>query len=181
MNPPTPLLFLITGSRGAGKTTFCSRMILAAREAGWQVAGLISRPVFEGTQRTAIDAEDLRTGETHRLADAATPGSDPPTPGTKHWQFDPAALDWGTRVLAASTPCDLLVVDELGPLEFERGVGWQAGLAAVDTQQYAIALVVVRAELLGEALLRWGEANLVEIDTPEDSAYKAQVLSRQLF
>ncbi len=176
-----PLLFLITGSRGAGKTTFCSQLVQAAREAGWQVAGLLSRPVCEGPLRTAIDAEDLRTGETRRLANAVSPDSGQVTPGTKGWQFDPAALEWGNQVLAASTPCDLLVVDELGPLEFERGAGWQAGLAAVDTRQYAIALVVVRAELLGEALLRWGEANLVEIDTPEDSAYKAQVLARQLF
>ncbi len=187
MPQPAPLLFLITGSRGAGKTTFCSRLVDAAREAGWRAAGVLSRPVFEGARRTAIDAEDLRTGETRRLANAVAPGSGAApssgqvTPGTKGWQFDPAALAWGDQILAASTPCDLLVVDELGPLEFERGEGWQSGLAAVDSRQYAIALVVIRAELLGEALLRWGEANLVEIDTPEDSEYKARVLAGQLF
>lgn len=177
---PTPLLFLVTGSRGAGKTTFCSGLVQAAREAGWRPAGLLSRPVFEGERRTAIDAEDLRTGETRRLASIAHPG-EAVTPGTRQWQFDPQALTWGNQVLAASTPCDLLVVDELGPLELERGEGWQAGLAAVDSQQYAIALVVIRAELLGEVLLRWSDANLVEIDTPEDSAYKARVLADQLF
>ncbi len=172
-----PLLFLVTGSRGAGKTTFCSQIAQAAREAGWRVAGVLSRPVFEGPLRTAIDAEDLRTGAARRLAAR----SEHPTPGSKVWQFDPDALEWGNQVLAASTPVDLLVVDELGPLEFERGGGWQTGLAAVDSRQYAIALVVVRAELLGEALLRWGEVNLVEIDTPEDSAYKARVMGEQLF
>jgi nucleoside-triphosphatase len=175
-----PTLFLITGSRGAGKTTFCDQLARDAREAGWQVAGLISRPIFSGPRRTAIDAEDQRTGDTRRLAVAA-PEGEPPTPGTKSWQFDPAALAWGNQVLATATPCDLLVVDELGPLELERGTGWQAGLSAVDSRQYAIALVVIRAELLGEALLRWDEANLVEIDTPEDCAYKAAVLSKQLF
>ncbi len=172
-----PLLFLVTGSRGAGKTTFCDRLVQAAREAGWQTAGLISRPVFEGSQRTAIDAEDLRTGTVQRLAVR----SDSPTPGTKHWQFDSGAIEWGNSVLRGSTPCDLLVVDELGPLEFEREAGWQAGLAAVDTRQFAIALVVVRAELLGEALMRWPSVNLVEIETPEDSAYKARILAGQLF
>jgi nucleoside-triphosphatase len=174
------MLFLVTGSRGAGKTTFCDHLVQAARGAGWRAGGLISHAVFEGTQRTAIDTEDLRSGETRRLAVAAAHG-EPVTPGSQRWQFDPAALEWGDQVLAASTPCDLLVVDELGPLELERGEGWQAALAAIDAQQYAIAVVVVRAELLGEALLRWGEANLVEIDTPEDSAHKARVLSRQLF
>jgi nucleoside-triphosphatase len=177
MTPPPPLLFLITGGRGAGKTTFCDRLVQSAREAGWKPAGLLSRPVFEGEQRAAIQAEDMRSGESRTLGVR----SDDPTPGLKHWQFDPAALEWGSQVLAASTPCDLLVVDELGPLELERGGGWQSGLAAVDSGQYAIALVVVRAELLGEALLRWPNANLVEIDTPEDSEHKAKVMAAQLF
>lgn len=177
MAAPNPLLFIITGSRGAGKTTFCRRMVEAAREAGWQVAGLLSNPVFEGSQRVAIHAEDLRDGDSRQLATR----SDSPTPGSLHWKFDDAAIDWGNQVLEASTPCDLLVIDELGPLELERGEGWQSGLTAVDSRQYAIALVVVRAELLGQVLLRFDEANLVEIDTPEDSARKAKILAEQLF
>lgn len=174
---PQPLLFIVTGSQGAGKTTFCSCLIEAAREAGWKPAGLLSHPVFEGHLRSAIDTENLGTGEIRNLATR----SSTPTAGSKHWQFLPEALDWGNQVLASSTPCDLLVVDELGPLEFEHGKGWQAGIEAVSSQQYAIALVVIRAEMLGEALLRWPEANLVEIDTTEESSHKAAVLADQLF
>lgn len=174
---PEPLLFLVTGSQGAGKTTFCRRLVDAARDAGWQTAGLISHPVFEGNLKTAIEAEDLTNGEIRRLAVR----SDPPTPGTQHWKFDENALAWGDSVLKASTPVDLLVIDELGPLEFEQETGWQAGLAAVDSRRYAIAIVVVRPQLLGEALIRWDDANLVEIDTREDSENKARVLAGQLF
>lgn len=172
-----PLLFLVTGSRGTGKTTFCASLARAAREAGWQIAGMLSKPVFENKKRVAIEAEDLRTGEKRQLA----VHSETPTPGTKSWAFDDSAIEWGNQVLRSSTPCDLLIVDELGPLELKRGEGWQMGLQAVDTKDYAIAVVVIRAELLGEALMRWGDANLVEIDTPEDSARKARVLSEQLF
>jgi nucleoside-triphosphatase THEP1 len=172
-----PLLFIVTGSQGAGKTTFCDRLVSAAREAGWKTAGILSHPVFEEGRRAAIEAEDLRTGETRRLALR----SERPTPGSKHWRFDEVTLDWGNQVLANSTPVDLLVIDELGPLEFEREGGWQAGIHAVDSHQYAIALVVIRAEMLGEVLIRWQDANLVEIDTPEDSQRKASVLAEQLF
>ncbi len=176
-NTPTPILFLVTGYRGAGKTTFCRRIAQSAREAGWDVAGILSNPLFEGDLRIAIQAEDARTGETHILAVR----SEDPSPGAKHWKFDREILDWGNQVFQKSIPCDLLIVDEVGPLELENGSGWQAGLQAVDSQEYAIAIVVVRAELLGEALLRWGDARLVEIDTLEDSEYKSQVLAEQLF
>jgi nucleoside-triphosphatase len=177
MPDASPLLFIITGSRGAGKTTFCTNMVRAAREADWQTAGLLSHPVFEGSLRTAIETEDLRSGEIRQLAVR----SDTPTPGSQYWQFDNEAVVWGNDVLRAAVPCDLLVIDELGPIEFEYERGWQDGLAAVDSREYAIAIVVVRAELLGNALLRWNDANIVEIDTPDQSEAKARVLAQQLF
>jgi nucleoside-triphosphatase THEP1 len=127
--------------------------------------------------RTAIQAEDLRSGSTQQLAER----SEQPTPGSKQWKFDRATMEWCNQVFKASTPTDLLVVDELGPLEFEQDSGFQDGMAAIDTKNYAIALVVVRAEMLGEAMLRWPDANLVEIDTPEDSQHKAEVIAGQLF
>ena len=174
---PEPLLFLVTGSQGAGKTTFCQHLVDAAREAGWQTAGLLSHPVFNGSLKIAIDAEDLASGEIRRLAVR----SDDPTPGSRHWKFIQEAVIWGDSILSASTPTDLLVVDELGPLEFERGAGWQAGLNAVDSRLYAVAVVVVRPEFLGEALVRWSEANVVEIDTREESDIKSRVLASQIF
>lgn len=173
----SPTLFIITGSQGAGKTSLCARLVEAAREAGWKTAGILSNPVFDGSLPAAIDAEDLHSGEIHRLATR----SEDPTPGLKHWKIEDAAIHWGNQVFSTSTPVDLLVVDELGPLEFERGSGWQAGITAINSKKYAIAIAVVRAEMLGEALIRWPQANIVEVDTPEDSAYKAQVLAESLF
>ena len=177
-----PFLFVVTGSRGAGKTSFCRSLVQAARQAGWQVNGVLSLPVFEGSRRVAIQVEDLRSGETRQLAARRDPDA---TGGavqhTRNWDFDSEALAWGNQVLQASVPAQLLVVDELGTLEFERAQGWLAGLEAVDSLNYRAALVVIRAELLGEALVRWQDAYIIEIDTPEDSQEKAAGLARQLF
>ncbi len=38
--------------------------------------------------------------------------------------FDPAVLAWGNQVLRDSIPTDLLIVDEIGPLEFNQAIGW---------------------------------------------------------
>ncbi len=176
MNPPR-FLFIVTGSQGAGKTSFCADIISEAQKAGWRTAGLLSRAVFDGSQRTAINAEDIATGQTRRLAIRSE--GHPAAIGC--WIFDEDTLSWGNTVLKNSLPCDLLVIDELGPLEFDQGLGWQEGFAALDAEQYAIAMVVVRPKLLGQALLRWSKAYIIEIETPEESVEKARILSRQLF
>jgi hypothetical protein len=72
-------------------------------------------------------------------------------------------MAWGNDVLGAATPCDLLIVDELGPLEFERNRGWTDGLAAVDSGDYRHALVVVRPQLLPAARARWPHAQVVDV------------------
>jgi hypothetical protein len=82
---------------------------------------------------------------------------------TSGWILDETVMAWGNVVLQAATPCDLLIVDELGPLEWEQGRGWLAGLAAVDSGAYGRAVIVVRPELLALALARWSHAGVIEI------------------
>lgn len=178
----TPILMIITGYRGAGKTTLCTKLVAAARQSGWIAAGVISPPVYEGQKRVAIEVINLQTDEKKRLA-VRREDHLQTSAGmfTKNWLFDTQVLAWGDQVLQACLPADLLVVDELGELEFERNAGWQAGLLAVDSGQYRVALVVIRSELLGEALIRWPDAYIVEIDTPEESSRKAEILSKQFF
>ena len=135
------------------------------------------------SRKVAIDLVDLRTEERRRLAEVRRP--DEPGTATQRWRFDEAVLAWGNEVLRAAhaeaadvaapgaaivgTPAgavapDLLVVDELGPLEFARGVGLTEGLAAVDAGRYAVACVVVRPALVDEALRRWPDATVVDVE-----------------
>jgi len=177
-----PILLMITGFRGTGKTTLCLHLAAAAQKAGWKVSGLASPPVYDGQVRSAIEVQNLASGERKTLAVRRSEVQGDATGiHTRNWQFDPQVLAWGNQVLKASVPTDLLVVDELGTLELEHGQGWKAGIDAVESRQYAVALVVIRSELLAQALVRWPDADIVEIDTPEDSSRKAETLTRQLF
>lgn len=152
-------LWIISGPRGAGKTSLCARLVELARQAGWETAGLLSPAVFSGGVKTGIAVTDLRGGETRALARLTRPGETAAV-HTVQWAFDEQVLAWGDRVLAQSTPCDLLVVDELGPLEFQRGQGWLSGLAAVDTRAYRLGLLVLRPELLEQAAARWPDTRV---------------------
>jgi nucleoside-triphosphatase len=145
----TPRLYILTGPRGAGKTTFCRALAGQARAACWDVAGLISPAAFENEVKTDILAESLRTGESRRLASITQRSPEDIFFG--RWYFDAQTLEWGNRVLAGSTPCDLLIVDELGPLEFITQKGWRSALALLPQGGYRVALVVIRPELLAMA------------------------------
>lgn len=152
---------MLTGWRGTGKTTLCQRWVEAARLAGWDVAGVISPARLDGGEKTGIQVENLRTGERRLLASRVAGELVGYNLGP--WTFDPLALEWGNQVIAVATPCSLLVIDELGPLEFEQGRGWTISFQVLDRGDYSQALVVIRPECREKFLSRWTQAKEIDI------------------
>lgn len=142
-------LWIITGWRGSGKTTFCQEMLLAARMVGLDSAGLLSPAGFKDDIKDSIWAEEIRSGEKRLLA------TDHPQTEADlvfgDWYFNRKTLEWGNMVMKSSVPCDLLVIDELGPLEFNLSLGWVSAVDAIKTAKFRLALVVIRPELLAIA------------------------------
>jgi nucleoside-triphosphatase len=169
-------LIIVTGDRGAGKTTFCTRLIELARSAGRSIGGVLSPAVIVNGQKIAIDVIDLSSDQRRRLA-LHNPNAD--YPRELYWRFDDAALTWGNAVLAHSTPCDVLIVDELGILEFERNQGWLAGLNAIDSGVYQLGVVVIRPELLEQAQQRWPSAHTVTIGAVDQAQAEAEHVWRE--
>lgn len=158
-----PKLLIITGEMGAGKTTWVRHFIDYARTQNADVRGLLSPPIFENSVKTEINLVNLETGEQRKLAHLRTAE---PTAQivTKCWEFDPDVLAWGDAVLRAIIRADILIVDEIGPLELERGAGWQSALALLDASQlYTTACVVIRPNLIPPALSRWPHASISTI------------------
>lgn len=154
-------LWIITGPCQVGKTHFCSCLIEQALAKGLKLAGVICPPVYEEQQKSAISIEDLKTNDQRLLAKKRT--SETEGVFTERWVFDEVALTWGNQVLADTAGCDFLLVDELGPLEFNRGQGWQNGLKAIDQGDYKIGVVVIRPVLVETAVKRWPHAQVIEI------------------
>lgn len=150
---PGPRLALLTGGRGSSKTRWCLALLDAARAAGLAVAGVVSPPVYGQGRKVAIDLVDAAGGERRRLADKPPPG-ERGTAGLG-WHFDAETLAWGSALLERRAACDLLLIDELGPLEFRGKGGFRAAFDAVAAQRYRLAIVVIRPELLDQAITRW--------------------------
>lgn len=161
-------LYIVSGEIGSGKTTFC-RAVLDSLEGPPKdqrtVRGILSPAVFEGQEKIAIDALDIASGERRRLAHHR-PGE---SLGllTGQWSLDPQVINWCNRAFRTAVPCDLFIVDELGPLEFHLGEGFLDGMAAVDTGRYQVGIVVVRTEFLDNAKERWPGARILNIRDPE--------------
>jgi len=170
-------LFILSGPREIGKTTFLTSVVEQARQLQLTVAGVLSVAVYDAVQKVAIDVIDLHTGIKQRLANQRQAQFD--GIATERWAFDAGVLAWGNQILAESCPCDLLIVDELGPIELERGGGWQNGIAALSSGDYRAAVVVIRPELLAKANMFWPQAHLLTIEQkpdPESSQKSRKIL-----
>lgn len=167
---------MVTGERGVGKTHLCQQVVKLAGMRGYRCAGVLSRAALEGDHKVAITLVDVATNAERTLAVADA------TPGELRWgryRFVPGTLEWGSDLLAGATPCDLLIVDELGPLELTLGQGLVSALDVLDGGAFSLALVVVRPELL-DALrerLQCAETRVVEVELPNRDQLPRQILS----
>jgi len=88
--------------------------------------------------------------------------------------FEPEGVEFGRRALdaAAVAGCDLLVVDQIGPLELLDGGGWTDALDVVLAGRHRLALLVVNPRVIHEAEARLAgrpvETLLVDDSTRED-------------
>jgi nucleoside-triphosphatase THEP1 len=122
---------LLTGGRGVGKTTVCQAVAELTRRQGYRPGGVITPALYacpeQGRRdshgvKVGFEAVDVGSGERWPLArtDQELGG---PQVGPYH--FEPEGLARALEVLKkAATQCDLLMVDEIGPLELERGEGF---------------------------------------------------------
>lgn len=157
-----PQILLVTGESGSGKSAWCADLIMQAQRRGLSVAGVLSPAVVRNDVKIGIDVVDLVSGQRRRLAHRRDLRETEIM--TPMWAFDSETVQWVNGLLEQAPRCDLLVVDELGPLEFQQNKGFVAAFSLVDRRQYRVACLVVRPSLLRDALSRWPGAYVVDVD-----------------
>jgi nucleoside-triphosphatase len=157
-------MIILTGTRGKGKTRACQKWVEQARLEGHKVSGLVCPAVFINDLKTGIDVQNLETGECRHLATLADGNAS--EVATDRWKFDPQVLQWGSRILKGIGKCDILVIDELGPLEFYRKLGWVEAMDILTNGDYNLSIVVIRPELVDEARTLWPGSTVYSLDKP---------------
>ncbi len=147
-------IIILSGPPGSGKTTACRQLADLAQKCGLDCAGLVCPARFHESRKVGIDVLDLRTGGCRPLAEA---DQLPAALRTGAYRFDAEAMAWSAALLDTACPCDLLVVDEIGPLELVRGQGWANALNVLRAGQFGLAVVVVRPGLLDAFRIMMGD------------------------
>jgi nucleoside-triphosphatase len=137
---------LLTGESQVGKTTICQRAAALAAERGYRCAGILSMPLMKEGKRVGAKALNLANGQERELARTDCMLSNVCYGA---WSFNPATLEWGNALFRGLGECDLLIVDEIGPLEFELGSGWVDAWGALERRRFALAVVIARPALAG--------------------------------
>lgn len=144
---------LLTGGHRQGKTTTCRRLIERVRDAGFTVGGIVQPAVCEGGLCVAYDVVDVASGRSVRLAEVGCKEA-----GVLVGRFCFAAegLAFGRAALAEAVRLapELLVVDEVGPLELSGG-GWAPELSLTPARA-RLTVLTVRRGLVDAVWARWG-------------------------
>ncbi len=155
-------LWLISGPSGSGKTTWCAKVVSQARALGKTLGGFICPAVLLDGKKIGIDLLNIATGEKRHLGiNSSINGKT--TIGC--WQMDESVLVWGNEIIAGLQDEDIIIIDEIGPLELEKGLGYWHALDLLDEGCYRTALVVVRPALLPMAQKRWPVARVLPLET----------------
>jgi nucleoside-triphosphatase THEP1 len=163
-----PLIGLLTGPIGAGKTTVAERVAGLAREQGLACGGLLAPALKDGLgTKIGIWGVDLHTEERRILArvDREMGG-----PRVGAYSFDAATLSWAVDAIgSAMGRCDLLIVDEIGKLELWSNAGLAPLLPRLALGAAARSLVLVRQALLAELQTRLGQVERIVFEVSHDN------------
>ncbi len=162
-------IYLVTGEIGVGKSVFCKEMLASALEAGMNCGGVLSPGVFEDNIKIQLMLHDISTGEKHVFADKIIMEEEKCADlRLGQWCMSTEVLDWGNQILRnLNEGLDVVFVDELGPLEFRKGIGLTSGLDVLQEKKFDLIFAVIRPSLLEAAKQRFDVTGLIEINNQE--------------
>lgn len=108
-------LIFVTGPPGIGKTSVLLRSVNGLKNRGYEIGGMISRDVREGGVRVGFEIMDFSTGQRGWLAHI----NQPTGPKISKYRVNLTDLEaiGVSSILDAIRNVDIIIVDEIGPME----------------------------------------------------------------
>lgn len=135
----TKRLLLLTGDPGVGKTTVLLKIVEALKARGYKVGGMVSREVRSRGRRIGFEILDLAGGGSGWLAHVGQKTG----PQVGKYRVNLKDLDTigAGSIIKAVENSDVVVVDEIGPMElFSEGFK-DAVKRAVDSGKLVVGVI----------------------------------------
>lgn len=167
-----PAVFIISGNVHEGKTTLTRKVVKLLQEKGVLVRGFFSVAYDNDADKKLYCIEDVEADNREILC-----SENPSTGDIKYgrFYFSAAGIQLGRDILyrAVRNPGQLIVIDEIGPLEINDN-GWAPAIHELLTQTQTVHLWIVREKLTDVIIRKWnvGDVYLFRLndDTPQEIA-----------
>lgn len=132
-------LIFVTGQPGIGKTSVLLRSVNGLKNRGYEIGGMISRDVREGGVRVGFEIMDFSTGQRGWLAHI----NQPTGPKISKYRVNLTDLDaiGVSSILDAVRNADVIIVDEIGPMELFSSAFRDAVVEAVESNKPVLGTI----------------------------------------
>lgn len=154
------MIFILTGPVHSGKTTLLKKVLPELKEGKLRICGFLSEVVLKNDKIIGYDLFDLKEEKTLPFIRRS---------GEKAWQkigsfyFIPEGLAEASKIILCGRDADILVVDEVGPLEL-AGKGLWPALKQALSKPLTNHLLVVRKDILEDFIARLGKSRVKVFD-----------------
>jgi nucleoside-triphosphatase len=147
-------VLLVTGAPGVGKTTVLTKAVATLKASGCCVGGMIRREAHEGGLRVGFEILDLSSGRTGWLAHVNQKAG--PQVGKYRVNMEDLNGLGAQAITAAVENCDVIAIDEVGPMESFSATFKDAVRKALESRKPVLAVVHWKAKdrLIDEAKRR---------------------------
>ena len=132
------LRIAVTGSPGVGKSTVVAKAAeKLADQPGFKIGGIQTAEIRKEGRREGFSIRDLATGETGILSSVKGNG---PRIGKYHVNLEDLEK-LGANALRNALDCDLIVIDEIGPMELKSEAFVLAVEAVLESDKPVLAVL----------------------------------------
>jgi len=132
-------LIFVTGPPGIGKTSVLLRSVNGLKNRGYKIGGMISREVREGGVRVGFEIMDFSTGQRGWLAHI----NQPTGPKISKYRVNLTDLEaiGVSSILDAIRSADMIIVDEIGPMELFSSAFRDAVIQAAESDKPVLGTI----------------------------------------
>jgi nucleoside-triphosphatase len=137
-------ILILTGAPGVGKTTLLTKILDALKTKGVKVGGMVTREVRESNMRVGFEILDLTNNKHGWLAHINGQGN--PQVGKYHVNLTDLDNVGAAAITQAIEKCDVIAVDEIGPMELFSQKFKQAVTQSLESKKLILMVVHGKAK-----------------------------------